>query len=493
MMSLLISLVLAEGVARIADGRGIFGGPLYLGTPQIVPIAEYERAIDDRSDPPALWQRSPPPLPNRHSPEPADLQKYQEFGNRSIPTEHSGGVTQAELFKVWNANILGDVCHDDVLKHLVRWPLKAFDPGNDDTHPRYRYPPNTTWPTGLVTNQLGWRGKPVEDRTDRTIRIIFVGASTTAEAHAIPWSAPELLDEWLNDWAAARRLDVKFQVLNAAREGASTTDVVSIVRDEVLPLKPDLVVFYEGALQFDWSSVVKGAQSLRALPRPRYEDLAGWVVDAARQSSLFTHVLRFLNSTGISAAGQVPEGRKPAYEIAWPAGLSETDPDIWRHDLPLNLPAILKDFGAIRSILAAAGSEFALSSFAWMVDDGMKVDPIAGRYIWGTNNEVYWPWTYHDLRRGVDFENRVYRKFAKEHDLPFLDVARLIPRAQPLFADGVHMTESGVRVKAWAFFHELTGLIEKRLAEKEWPRSVADPAISSYPVRTLQFDCATAD
>lgn len=490
MVSLSISVVLAEGVARIVDGRGLFGGPVYLGTPQIVPIADYEKSIDNRSDPPALWQRSPPPLPNRHSPDPADLQKYQEFGNRSIPTEHSGGVTQAELFKVWNANILGDVCHDDVLKHLVRWPLKAFDPRDGNTHPRYRYPPNTTSPTGLVTNQLGWRGKPIADRTDRTIRIVFVGASTTAEDHAIPWSAPELLDEWLNDWSAARGLNVKFQVLNAAREGAFTADIVSIVRDEVVPLKPDLVIFYEGAIQFDWSSVVKQAQSLKALPKPRYEDLAGWVVDAARKSSLFIHILRFLNSTGISAVGQVPEGPKPAYEIAWPPGLSETDPDISRQDLPLNLPGILKDFEAMRSALSEVGSEFALSSFIWMVDDGMKVDPIEGRYIWGTNNEVYWPWTYHDLRRGVDFENRVYRKFAKEQNLPFLDVARLVPRAQSLFADGVHMTQSGVRVKAWAFFHELIGLVEKRLDDKQWPRSVANTATAPYPIEELKFDCS---
>ena len=63
------------------------------------------------------------------------------------------------------------------------------------------------------------------------------------------------------------------------------------------------------------------------------------------------------------------EPRKPEYEISWPAGLDENDPDNGRQDLPLNLNAILNDFEAMRVALSKVGADFALSSFAWLVHD----------------------------------------------------------------------------------------------------------------------------
>ena len=41
-----------------------------------------------------------------------------------------------------------------------------------------------------------------------------------------------------------------FEVLNAARESIVSTDNVAIVKNEVAPLRPDLVVYYEGGNQF---------------------------------------------------------------------------------------------------------------------------------------------------------------------------------------------------------------------------------------------------
>ena len=49
---------------------------------------------------------------------------------------------------------------------------------------------------------------------------------------------------------------VRFEVLNAGRESIISTDTAAIVRTEVLPLKPDLVVYYEGGNQFELRTVV---------------------------------------------------------------------------------------------------------------------------------------------------------------------------------------------------------------------------------------------
>ncbi len=102
-------------------------------------------------------------------------------------------------------------------------------------------------PSGLVTNEIGWRGPPLRPLTKRTVRIVFVGASTTADTHGFPWSYPELIDHWLALWAKSKNLNVDFQALNAAREAIWSTDNAAIVRNEVVPMQPDLVVYYEGA------------------------------------------------------------------------------------------------------------------------------------------------------------------------------------------------------------------------------------------------------
>ena len=273
--AILLSVLGGEVIARVVDDRGIFGEPTYFGTPQLVPIDEYIAKIEAGRKSVGELERAPPPLVNRRAPQEEDLERLRQFGSQPIWLNNTSQLQSSDLFKVWNSKLADDACNHPVLERLSRWPLDLFDSAGGDDRPRYRYRPNTTLPTGLVTNRIGWRGRPVEDLTPQTIRIVFVGASTIAEAPDLPWSAPELVDDWLNAWAQQRGLGVRFQVLNAGREGATTSDVAAIVRDEVAPLHPDLVIFYEGALTFDWSSVVENAPSLKALPRPQYEEPQG--------------------------------------------------------------------------------------------------------------------------------------------------------------------------------------------------------------------------
>ena len=493
-VSIFICLGALEAIARISDGRSIWGGSQYFGTPQDMPVERWIREIGSRPEHNGnLWRLSPPPLPNRREPTIEDKKRLQEFGGASAAIDlgpRQGQLTVAELFKVWNVLFARDVCRHYLLSHLVRWPLDLFEPPTANARPRFRFRPNASLPSGLVTNEIGWRGKPLRLRDDKTVRIVFVGASTIAEAHAIPWSAPELIEVWLNAWATEHGLDVTFEVLNAGREGSSTPDVVQIVRNEVVAMRPDLVVFYEGALQFDLSSVVSNSEAVKSMPPPDFVSTAGWAAKMARQSSLLAHVLSALSGMGWSV-GSVAEAAKPTYDLMWPRGLDEMSPDLERKDLPANLSTIVHDLNEMRLALAAVDSELAVSSFSWLVYEGLRVDPVKGRYIWSTNNQIYWPWRYRDIRRIVDFENRVYAKFARSNGLSFLDVASLMPLEPSLFADGVHMTESGVRVKAWAFFKTVLPVIETRLRSRQWPRAKVPEQWPTFNVIRKVFDCRT--
>jgi len=83
--SIVLGIGLGEIATRIADGRGVFGGTVYLGTPQIVPIDDAIRKIDaGRPDVGALWRTSPPPLANRGKPSERDLAQLKEFGPDNV-------------------------------------------------------------------------------------------------------------------------------------------------------------------------------------------------------------------------------------------------------------------------------------------------------------------------------------------------------------------------------------------------------------------------
>src|SRR5258708_26915338 len=207
----------------------------------------------------AWFFADPPPLPNQR-PVP---EEWQALVRKVEQSGITAGTRRAAMFKAWTAEFVGDPC-----KHRYRCGapghLFVYDPPPGEKRPPYRFLPNTTTPLRLTTNDYGFRGPPVPfQRQPKTVRIAFIGASTTVGSHFQPYSYPEFIGNWLNLWAETRKLDLKFEVLNAGRESITSTDNVVIVREEVLPLQPDLLVYYEGANQFDLSAVAAGLP-----PRP---------------------------------------------------------------------------------------------------------------------------------------------------------------------------------------------------------------------------------
>src|SRR5258708_22253593 len=199
----------------------------------------------------------PPPLPNQR-PVPEEWRALVRKVEQSGITE---GTRRADMFKAWNAEFVGDPCRH---RYLCGAPgqLFVYDPPPGENRPPYRFLPDATMPDRLTTNDYGFRGPPVPfQRQPRTVPIAFIGASTTVGSHFQPYSYPEFIGNWLNLWAETRKLDLKFEVLNAGRESITSTDNVVIVREEVLPLQPDLLVYYEGANQFNLSTVATGLPS----------------------------------------------------------------------------------------------------------------------------------------------------------------------------------------------------------------------------------------
>src|SRR5262249_28152724 len=161
-----------------------------------------------------------------------------------------------------------------------------------------------------------------------TVRIVFVGASTTISSHHMPHSYPEFIGHWLDLWVRERGLKVRIETLNAGRESIGSPSIAAIVRQEALPLQPDLVVYYEGANQFDIESTVpnvpQGPAVRPADPEPRGA-LAVALHRTSRYSALSRRIEAALGLMASPTSGR--EWLKPDYRVVWPEGVDEFDPD----------------------------------------------------------------------------------------------------------------------------------------------------------------------
>jgi hypothetical protein len=346
----------------------------------------------------------------------------------------------------------------------------VFDPIDGTPFPRFRFLRGVNYPSGLRTNAFGWRGPDVAlNKRPGSVRLAFIGSSTTVGPHHEPYSYPELVQFLLNLWGRARHRDVTFEVINAGREGVNSNSLQAIVRQEVMPLDPDLAVYYEGSNQF-WPANFIGI----ALP-PRTQ--SGPSPSVAAQ---YLAIVRRLETVVRRAAVPGVEPRKPTIPVGWPKDLDERDPNLAHPQLPINLPNILTDLETIRRALDDEGAHLVVSSFLWLASPGMILDPVRDAFLFDYLNVQYWPFSYAHIQRYADFQNQVFRKYAAAHGLDFIDFAGEYPRDPRLFSDAVHMMGVGIPLQAWIVFNHLVPIIERHLASGDWPRTPRQE-LSAHP------------
>ena len=96
---------------------------------------------------------------------------------------------------------------------------------------------------------------------------------------------------------------------------------------------------------------------------------------------------------------------------------------------------------------------------------------------------------YAQVQRLSDFQQRVFRAYAARYDLLYLDSAAMYPLDPQLFADAVHMTPAGLRLKAWIDLQLLIPWLEREIDSGHLPRPMQHPqavhpafASTSYPL-----------
>jgi hypothetical protein len=402
-----------------------------------------------------------------------------------IAKRYAASKLTFELFHVYNSSFIAQqMCNDQFQKFPGFFFL--YDPPAGIEHPRYRFPLNEVTPYGLVTNQFGWRGPPIELRkAANAIRIVFVGASTSVNDHSFPYSYPELAGFFLDNWAR-EVFGVRVEMINAGREGITSTDIAAVVRDEVLPLEPDLVVYYEGSNQIQPGSIVRLSDDPGPQPKTSAYDPDRDIGYFRQWSALTRRFQRLLPSPRA-------EPSKPDYEVVWPPDVNEFDPPLNHKNLPASLSTIIRDLDAISGSVAKVGGELVVSSFFWLVYDGMKLDPHKHGYLYSYLNELYYPYRYREMERLAAFQNRVLKKFAADRGTLFIDVASMMPRDPDLFSDAIHATYGGVRLHAWIAAQLLAPWLRERIESGRLPRPFRSD-LQTHPAfpgneHTLLFEC----
>jgi hypothetical protein len=492
-------LLIGEGVFRHLDGYRLMTVRLVARATEIEGLALQRRDVARehvgsvalapgmRSE---WFERSPPPPApaGRRDPDPVLMEAGTRFTAAGV------GSDAVHVFN-WQF-VRGRLCSDPPFAKFPGF-IFLFDPPQGSEFPRYRFPRAAVTPGGLVTNQFGWRGAPLAlQKPPRTIRLAFVGASTTVNNHAYPFSYPELVGFWLGLWLRELDPDLGIEVINAGREGINSNDIAAIVRDEVLPAQPDLVVYYEGANQFAGWDIIRqrhpGRLRLWIMGALSHAQPYSAIVERVSQLVRFgANLPAFLPTFEAPLPGSEPV--KPPYQVIWPADVDEQDPPLAHPRLPSNLSIILRDLDDMQARVRSEGGDFVLSSFFWLVFEGMQLDPVRDRMLFDYLNTQYHPFRYREMARLAAFQNRVLRKFADARDLTFLDVAGAMPRDPNLFFDPVHATYDGVRLHAWFVAQQLAPLLRQRIAQGRLPRAGADlgahhPAFLQ-PERTATIDC----
>jgi hypothetical protein len=474
-----LALIVVEMFVRRLDGYQVFALGLITGDRATLGARRPElggKLLDPRDatlfaqnvaaapgvDP--AWFNDDPPIAGNSAPDPDLDARYWHHKGHELESVYQ-----------WNrAYVREQVCTDaaaasDVFRDLR--DIYVFDAPNGGSKPPYRFLPAAHYPSGLRTNAFGWRGPEVEPmKPANRLRLAFVGASTTIAAHRDPYSYPEYLAHWLAEWLRERHPGLTVDVINAGREGIDSENIAAIVEHEVLPLSPDMVVYYEGSNQFWPTNFVLNDVPLRLL-RTMRPPL--WLESHSAAARRLLHVTR------TATDGREPP--KPPLWVRWPSDLDENDPPLDDPRLPVQLPQILADLDHMRAQLATRGSVLALSSFVWLVEDGLVVQPGRDAVIFDYLNVSYWPFSYAHLRRYIDFENRVFRKYAARHGLPYIDVDKHFPRDPRLFVDGIHLTAAGVKLQAWLVFQQLVQILDAAIASGRLP-SVARTAAPINPV-----------
>ena len=279
----------------------------------------------------------------------------------------------------------------------------------------------------IKINSLGFRGDEFS-RTKRpdTIRIVCLGASTTFNAEVTSNHAtwPHQLQQLLRDAYPG----VSIEVINAAVGGYTSAENLRNLEYRVLPLDPDLVIYYEAN-----NEIVKDTREVAVRKGISAQRQAPPLVAAISRYSLLVDLV--YKNAAILVRARDESARKLD---AIPA------------DLPTHFISVLDQ---MRAELDRRKVRMVLSTFI------VKYRRNQDRATQIANADVaffYMPWMSIDgMLDAMDRYNASILEYGRSHDVPVVDDRDAIPADAEHFTDCMHLADKGAASMANRFFRFL--------------------------------------
>jgi hypothetical protein len=394
--------------------------------------------------------------------------------------QHFNGKLFQNVLKVWNKNYVLKCISQKI--PLAQLPISnqndnniyVFQPTDSNIHPAYRYFPSSSV-EGLSKkkfrfNSFGWSGSDISlIKPANTIRIAFVGGSTTQQMGQCDFAYPDYIEAWLNAWAKYHCPGIHFEVINAARVAQRSSDIVAIYKHELIPAEPDIIVYYEGRNQFDVDDIL-GQPSFSSFDSDPYY----YVLSHSMVLQLLANAVDF-------DVYHLLENRKQKYLTGKYLNI-----DLGDNTLPVQLPGIINDLDTLRTLINAEHKKLVICSFAMLTADSVLVHP--------RNGNIYQYWLSGFGKMKVDeiaelnrIENKVFGMYAQKYNLPFINVAEKLPVYSSFFIDGVHLNCDGMKIHAWIVYQQLLPIIKHDIDNKMLP-DAAQYSYTSHPYLKDSFE-----
>jgi hypothetical protein len=320
----------------------------------------------------------------------------------------------------------------------VRDPMLVYDHDADLFVPRPGYEVKGGR-INIKINSLGFRGDEfARQKPAHTVRIVCLGASTTfnAEVSANDATWPHRLQEKLQQAYLAS--GVKIEVINAAVGGYVATDNLKNLRHRVLPLDPDLVIYYEAN-----NEIVHDTQELAIRDGLLGQDgrrQSAFTVTLSKYSVMFD--LAYKNLAILARSRSSAAGR-----------LDRIPPD-----LPNHFMSVLEE---MRAALAPRRVPLVLSTFV------VKYRRNQDRETQVANADVaffYMPWMSIDgMLDAMDVYNQAILDYGSRAHLYVVDDREAIPPDAADFSDCMHLLDKGAEAMADRFYRYLraAGVVDR--------------------------------
>jgi hypothetical protein len=380
---------------------------------------------------------------------------------------------------LWNSALLAhpDASQVALIRGFKEDTLFAFPSFDGSPYPRYRlYPDNDFRPTPWITDHWGWLSVDIAVRKPpRTIRIGIIGDSTSHNSYGL------YLQGFLDAWAQAHGIGLRFEVANAGLQGLGFEDGLAAMKYELGPIGLDYVVEYFAPsfslvkpLMAEFATLPHGVNASMPQQHPLPESARRALASIAPYSAVVRRMVG--DDTHADSNGLLPEPIKPRAVLHLPS-VSGGRVVLKEASKVAYFAGILSRLDRFKELAQALHAAPFVSTERLCVWDGMKLRSGADQRLYQVlNGPAFWPYSYADLRQMLAAHNGAIVAWAQANGTNVVDIDGRMPERPDLCEDAWHDTELGRRMRAWLIFQALVPQVKQDLRNNVAPRDNSEPS-----------------